>query len=126
MKLGEIALFTGRVRELTDFYTRLFGVEPLSAGPGKAVFLLDGVHVLIHEGPSPPPHRGTLFDEHGYPPEGDHFAFAVEDVDETCSLLRSKGIEVEIGEFEWGRCAYLLDPDGRTIEIQGPDVVYGS
>lgn len=122
LRLTELALFSGRVAEVTEFYAKLFGVAPVSAVPGKSMFVVDGVSVMVHEGPSPIPHEGPLFDEDGYPPDTDHFAFAVQDVDAACEVLRSRGIEAEARDFEWGRSAYVLDPDGRVVEIHGPDV----
>jgi catechol 2,3-dioxygenase-like lactoylglutathione lyase family enzyme len=66
-----------------------------------------------------------LFDEHGYPPDRDHFAVRVDDLEAHCALLRSNGFDVEVREFPWGRSAYLLDPDGRVVEIQASDASYG-
>lgn len=126
MKLGEIALFTARVSDLTDFYKRLFDTEPVYANPGKSVFVLGDVHVLIHDGNPPVPHEGPLFDADGYPPEKDHIAFHVPDLDKAIASLDERGIAAEVRDFEWGRSAYLLDPDGRRLELQAEsEATYG-
>lgn len=126
MKLGEVAMFTPRVAEVAHFYARLFDAKPVHTNAGKAVFVLDGIHVMIHDGAAPVPHEGPLFDEEGYPPESDHVAFHVEDLDAAVAALADRGISVEVGDFPWGRSAYLLDPDGRLLEFQaGTEATYG-
>ena len=52
------------------------------------------------------------------PPEN-HMAFTVADVDETCQTLVRQGLTMEIPpkDYDWGRSAYLRDPDGHQVEI---------
>lgn len=116
--LAEIALFTPRVAEVAAFYARLFRAIPVHATVGKAIFVIDGVHVMVHDGSAPTPHAGPIFDEEGYPPDKDHVAFHVDDLDAAVADLRGHGMAVEVGDFPWGRSAYLLDPDGRLVELQ--------
>jgi catechol 2,3-dioxygenase-like lactoylglutathione lyase family enzyme len=53
------------------------------------------------------------------PPNDDHVALAVDDLDATCVALQTSGLEllVEPREYPWGRSAYLRDPDGRLVEL---------
>jgi catechol 2,3-dioxygenase-like lactoylglutathione lyase family enzyme len=104
MRLAEIALFTDDVDALVAFYERVLGHAPVSRWPGGATFDLDGITMLIHEGGQ----QGESM-----PPNVDHFALAVFDVDVEATRL---GIEVR--DYPWGRSAYTEDPDGRLIELQ--------
>ena len=102
--VSEIALFTDDVDGLVDFYRRVLSREPTASWPGGATFDLDGVTMLIH-----------VKGEHaeGMPPSMDHFALRVSDVDAEAARL-----ETEAKDYDWGRSAYLHDPDGRLVELQ--------
>jgi len=109
MKLSEVAIFTEDVPTTSTFYERLFG-EPKFADDGIAVFDVNGVTVLVHE----------TYDEDAddLPPE-DHFAFSVPDLEEALRTVSEDGFTVfrEPAEYEWGRSAYVRDPDGRLVEL---------
>ena len=47
------------------------------------------------------------------PPNVDHFAIRVGDVDAEAARLGT-----EAKDYDWGRSAYLTDPDGRLVELQ--------
>lgn len=102
--LSEIALFTDDVEALVDFYQRVLGREPTAAWPGGATFDVDGVTLLVHVRDEAP---------EGMPPNTDHFAIRVADVDAEAARLGT-----EAKEYDWGRSAYLTDPDGRLVELQ--------
>jgi catechol 2,3-dioxygenase-like lactoylglutathione lyase family enzyme len=102
--VAEIALFTDDVDRLVAFYRRVLGRDPASSWPGGATFDLDGVTLLIHVKGEP---------EHGRPPNTDHFAFRVADVDAEAARLGTPA-----KDYPWGRSAYLEDPDGRLVELQ--------
>jgi catechol 2,3-dioxygenase-like lactoylglutathione lyase family enzyme len=108
--IGEIALFTDDVEGGLAFYRALLGAEPVAAWPGGAIFAAGDVKLLVHE-------RGSGMP--GGPPDEDHFAVAVPDVDEVCAGLRERGLSVlvEPRDYPWGRSAYLRDPDGRLVEL---------
>ena len=102
--LTEIALFTDHVDGLVAFYRRVLDREPTASWPGGATFDLDGVTLLIHV-------RGES--REGMPANTDHFAIRVSDVDAEATRLGT-----EAKDYDWGRSAYLTDPDGRLVELQ--------
>ena len=110
MSVSEVAVFTDDVRACVTFYRALLGAAPVSEWPGGAIFDPGGVIVLIHE-------RAAAMDEG--PPNEDHFAFSVADLDAACSTLQEQGttILLEPREYPWGRSAYARDPDGRLVEL---------
>jgi catechol 2,3-dioxygenase-like lactoylglutathione lyase family enzyme len=109
-QLSELAYFTDNVSGMTAFYQRLLGTAPVAQSPGMAIFRVGGAQVLIHKTYTPGP--GDL------PPEN-HVALAVPDVDAACAALAEQGLTVEIAprDYDWGRSAYLRDPDGHLIEM---------
>lgn len=111
--IAEIALFTDDVEATTAFYRALLGSEPVSQWPGGAVFAADAVKVLVHE-------RSQGLE--GGPPNEDHVAVSVPDVDAACAVLMEQGLAllVEPRDVPWGRSAYLRDPDGRLVELAAP------
>ena len=102
----EIALFTDDVDALVAFYRHVLDREPAAAWPGGATFDLDGVTLLIHVRGAP---------RQGMPPDADHFALRVADV-----YAEAARLGTEAKEYDWGRSAYLHDPDGRLVELQSP------
>ena len=48
------------------------------------------------------------------PPNEDHVALAVDDLDGECAALVASGFAflLEPRDYPWGRSAYLRDPDG--------------
>lgn len=104
MRVAEIALFTPEPERLIAFYADVLQREPESRWPGGATFALGEVTLLVHaDGPAAPKQ----------PPNVDHVAFSVEDVDEAAARLGA-----EARDYDWGRSAYLRDPDGRLVELQ--------
>jgi catechol 2,3-dioxygenase-like lactoylglutathione lyase family enzyme len=109
-ELVEIALFTDDVEAAKEFYGRLLGTAPQEEWPGGAVYAAGGAKLLVHErGPAP----------EGGPPNEDHFALGVSDVDAAAAGLESAGLTFLVAprDFPWGRSAYLRDPDGRLVEL---------
>jgi catechol 2,3-dioxygenase-like lactoylglutathione lyase family enzyme len=102
--ISELALFTDDVEELVGFYRRVLDREPTASWPGGATFDLDGITLLIHI-------RGEAPD--GMPPNEDHFALRVADVDAEAARLGT-----DAKDYDWGRSAYIVDPDGRLVELQ--------
>ena len=109
-KISEIALFSENVAALTSFYEKLLSAPPIERGPEMALFEIEGIQLLIHQKVPP---------EMGQPANEDHFALSIEDLDATSQALK-KGrllLELEPRDYEWGRSAYLRDPDGRLVEL---------
>jgi catechol 2,3-dioxygenase-like lactoylglutathione lyase family enzyme len=108
--VAEIALFTDDVKAAMEFYAGVLGATPVAAWPGGAIFAAGDSKLLVHE-------RSAAL-ESG-PPNEDHFAFSVVDLDAACAELSAHGVPflVEPREYPWGRSAYLRDPDGRLVEL---------
>jgi catechol 2,3-dioxygenase-like lactoylglutathione lyase family enzyme len=109
-ELVEVALFTDAVEAAKTFYQRLVGAAPEAEWPGGAIFAAGAVKLLVHE------RARTIADG---PPNEDHLALAVRDLDAACADLGAQGIQllVEAHDYPWGRSAYLRDPDGRLVEL---------
>ena len=109
--VAEIALFTDDVAAATSFYAGLLAGTPVAEWPGGAIFAAGASKLLEHE--------RAAATENG-PPNEDHFAFSVADLDASCDELRAHGglsFLVEPSAYPWGRSAYLRDPDGRLVEL---------
>lgn len=110
MRLAELAIFTDNFSATAEFYERLLGTAAAHRGDGMAIFKVGDAEVLIHERYEAGP--GDL-------PCENHVAFAVADVDQSVRELEARGLSVEIPprDYDWGRSAYLRDPDGHLLEI---------
>ena len=106
----EIALFTDDVDAAVSFYRGLLGTGPVAEWPGGAIFAAGDAKLLVHE-------RAAAMDDG--PPNEDHFALSVVDLDAACDELRGHGTTflVEPRDYPWGRSAYLRDLDGRLVEL---------
>ncbi|HWR64518.1 MAG TPA: VOC family protein [Bellilinea sp.] len=110
MELSELTFFTDDVTKMTGFYQRLFGKAPDYSSQNMTMFTLGGIMLLIHARYTP-----SAAD---LPPDN-HFAFKVEDVDSVSRQLLEQGLTFEHPprDYDWGRSAYLRDPDGQLIEL---------
>jgi catechol 2,3-dioxygenase-like lactoylglutathione lyase family enzyme len=110
VNLVEVALFTDDVATSTAFYRDLVGSDPVAEWPGGAIFALGEAKLLVHE-------RARGMDDG--PPNEDHVAMSVLDLDGACAALTARGVEllIEARDYPWGRSAYLRDPDGRLVEL---------
>lgn len=109
-QLAELAYFTDDVNGVATLYQRLLGASPVAQSADMAIFMVGGAKILIHK--TYMPGRGDL------PPEN-HVALGVPDVDAACAALAQQGLAIEAAprDFDWGRSAYLRDPDGHLIEL---------
>lgn len=110
-KLREIAYFTADVDTSVRYYEKFLGKKPSEWSTGQtAEFLLGDVKLFLHKRYNAAP---------GEPPAVHHIAFVVEDVDMACDELVNRGLRIEIppADFDWGRSAYLTDPDGNWLEL---------
>lgn len=110
----EVALFTDDVETTKGFYSELLASPPEVEWPGGAIFSAGGTKVLVHE-------RAATME--GGPPNDDHVALGVGDLDAACTALGEQGVAllVEPRDYPWGRSAYLRDPDGRLVELAQAD-----
>lgn len=116
-RISEIARFTNRPREVAEFYARILD-QDVPANGEVFNFDVEGVNLFIHPTSASPP-------QPGWPPDEDHIAFEVEDLDRECERLRSLGLSVQgPQEFPWGKSAYVQDPDGRLVELHGTGTKY--
>lgn len=115
MKLIELARFVDDVPATASFYTLLLGCPPSYQDDGIATFDVEGMTVLIHRRYEPGP--DDL-------PCEDHVAFGVPDLDEAIEKLAALGMQIAFPprDYDWGRSAYLRDPEGKLVELaqQGP------
>ena len=79
--LAEIAVFTEDVAAVSAFYRGLLG-DPVTEWPGGTLFAFGGAKLLVHE-------RAAALDDG--PPNEDHFALSVEDLDAACASLAAHG-----------------------------------
>jgi len=109
MKLEEIAIFTDQVKATTAFYQTLGG-KIVYQNEGLAIVAFDNFKVLIHTRYEPG--EGEL-------PCENHIAFGTPNVDEEIKRITSTGEVVHYGpaNYDWGRSAYLRDPNGMLVEL---------
>jgi catechol 2,3-dioxygenase-like lactoylglutathione lyase family enzyme len=106
----EVAVFTDDVPAAVAFYCGLVGSAPVAEWPGGAMFAAGGVTLLVHE-------RSPTMEDG--PPNEDHFAISVPDLQATCEAMKELGATVvhEPRVYPWGRSAYARDPDQYRVEL---------
>ncbi|MGD9855269.1 MAG: VOC family protein [Planctomycetaceae bacterium] len=111
--LIEVARFTGNVPAATEFYQQLLGRTPVRQCAGLSEFELGGVTLRVHE-------IAAARDD-GLPAE-DHIAFGVDDLEQACADAQKRGLRCERPPqtYDWGRSAYLRDPDGQLVDLHEP------
>ena len=109
-RLVEVAVFTDDVDGTASFYGGLLGAAPVAEWPGGALFAATDTKLLVHERAAAMPDG---------PPNEDHVALSVDDLDGECAALVAGGFAflAEPRDYPWGRSAYLRDPDGRLVEL---------
>ena len=114
-KINEIARFTKQPRALAEFYAGILAKAALRRDSETFSFDVDGVNLFIHP-------RGDATPPPGWPENVDHIALEVENLDAECARLAAAGYAIMgPNQYPWGRSAYLYDPDGRMVELHGPD-----
>ena len=114
-----VALYTGNLERLRDFYVDTLGLPQVGAFPGGRIIFIDAgstaIELITREGWS-----GT---ETG---SWQHLAFTVEDVDAAYHELTAKGIPFHVlpksvpEDNPSVRIAFFKDPDGNILELFQP------
>ncbi len=109
MKLEEIAIFTDLVKDTAAFYLALGGVCTYE-NQDMAIIHFENVKILIHARYEPG--EGDL-------PCENHIAFGTKNVDAEIERLSQSGTMIEYppANYDWGRSAYLRDPNGLLVEL---------
>lgn len=115
--VSAIVLWTARAREVVAFYEALglpLATEQHEEGPAHWACELQGVHFAVYEqdeGDLPPPEYKAA--------GASLLGFDVDDLDAAYLAAKTVGARVLIRpeEVPWGRRAVVLDPDGRTVEL---------
>lgn len=120
--IHHIAIICSNYEKSKRFYTEILGLEILrevyreERKSHKLDLALNG-HYSIELFSFPnPPERPSKPEARGLR----HLAFAVENLDQTFSFLKSKNIDIEtirIDEFTQKRFTFIADPDGLPIEF---------
>lgn len=112
--LHHVSINVHDIKETGDFYLNVLGLEkvfrPDLGFPG--LWLQTGdqqIHLIQVEN-----HQA---------PEGQHFAFWVEDIDTIANELKAKGVSIKGPKLQSGglaRQAFFKDPSGNLIELNQP------
>lgn len=107
-----MALFTSDVPQLCGFFERLLGQRPTYAREDVATFELDGITLLLHK-------KHSESTEPDFPPDVDHIAFGVRDVEQAVRAREHEGLTPAFGprRYEWGYSVYYRDFEGRLWEL---------
>jgi glyoxylase I family protein len=109
--IHHVAINVTDVPRAIAFYTDTLG---LTERPDRPDFGIAGAWLDL--GPS----QVHLVELPVTPVMGQHFAIAVDNLDETVAELRDGGLKVDGPSAVAGRRqAFLADPDGNVIELQG-------
>ncbi len=106
----ELAYFTNDVSRMARFYEHLLGAQPVARSADMAIFMAGATKLFIHKTYTPGPTD--------LPPEN-HVALSVPDLAAACQALAAQGLQLEIApkSYDWGKSAYLRDPDGHLLEL---------
>jgi glyoxylase I family protein len=109
--IHHVAINVSDVPRSVAFYTETLGLAEREDRPDFGI-----AGAWLNLGPS----QVHLVELPAPPPMGQHFAIGVDDIDETVAELRGSGIAVDGPSIVAGRRqAFLKDPDGNVIELQG-------
>ncbi len=116
MKLGGVHHVSINVHDAEAtgrFYTDVLGLETLPRPnfPFKGLWLRAGGQEI---------HLIEVADHRA--PEGQHFAFRVDDIDAVCAALTARGVSVSAPRDVpgAGKQAFLRDPSGNLLELNQP------
>ena len=121
--LGEIALRVKDLRQMTDFYEQVVGLEVMRKSANMAFFRIAEGHgghtqiLALFDRCSEPGFKGI----DGEKTTVDHFAFAIdlEDLEFEKDRIQGLGLCVETTVHSWvkWRSLYFTDPEGNRVEF---------
>ena len=96
-------VFTSQVEEVRAFFRDVLELPSIDAGGGWPIFAAPPAEIAMHPTSGPTTHQLYLM---------------CDDIEQTLTDLRAKGVEVsEIHEERWGRISSLKLPDGSDLPI---------
>lgn len=113
--LNHVAVQTKRLDESRRFYVDVLGAKEITRPNfsfGGAWLYLSGIQIHLIE-------QGSPAGRTGVDTRGNHFSFAVTDVDAAEALLKQHGIvyKRKLIEDRGIHQIFFQDPDGHTIEV---------
>lgn len=115
--LGRVILYTSRVEEMADFYSRHFGFSVFRSDTDRIVELKPvalGLNILLHPATSKQKEGQVLV----------KLVFDVEDVEGFCAAARSNGLEFgKVHEADGYAFANAKDPAKNPIQISSRSFV---
>jgi catechol 2,3-dioxygenase-like lactoylglutathione lyase family enzyme len=120
--LRHLALNTGRLEAMKQFYVELLGFEVEWEPDADNVYLSSGLdNLALHR--SSPGESGRPAAAAGSPSPLDHLGLIVRsaaEVDRWAAFLESRGVVIDAPprtHRDGARSCYVRDPDGNTIQI---------
>lgn len=107
-----IIIFVERYEQCVAFYRDKLLLVITEVKPTLTTFAFGSTYLMIEQGgiaslsPKSRAQNPTVL------------RFDVEDILETASALRARGVLVDILEFEWGTIGVFSDPDGNRCELK--------
>jgi catechol 2,3-dioxygenase-like lactoylglutathione lyase family enzyme len=121
--IGGVFLFSNKARELTEWYTKHLGIE-FTQYEGTSTY---GMEFYYRFDRDPSMRTSTVFSisQTDKPLSQSRHEFEVnyrvDDLPEFIAQLEADGIQIEkVEEFDYGRFAWVRDPDGNRIELYEP------
>ena len=121
--IGGVFIFANDPKLLSQWYARHFGFEFIAMDGGKTFYL----ELMSRNDKDPSKREMTVFAimtaKKTLSSERSEFMvnYRVEDIEQFLQRLRKNGIEVERTEdLEYGRFAWIKDPEGNRIELWQP------
>jgi catechol 2,3-dioxygenase-like lactoylglutathione lyase family enzyme len=123
-KIVETCIYSSDLEVMKDFYVNNLGLDLVSEGEGRYVFLKAGKSMLLVFNAENTRLSDTgIFPVHGAitPPSSIHFALEIEEIEyeTTRNILLQNGVSIK-KEISWdkgGKSIYFRDPVGNLVEI---------
>jgi len=107
-----IILFTEQYMKCVAFYRDVIGLEILFSKDSLTCFQFGSGYLMVESGGVASQHEKT------FAQNAVTLRLNVKDVMQCAELLRQRGAEVKVNEWDWGTTGLLLDPDGNRVELK--------